>query len=473
VDEMRWIIKKKSNTAPGLSGLTYQMLSLLPEEASRDMFRLMERMWNAKYVPDFWKLKGLIGLPKVEVVTGVNDLRPIGLIETTRKVWTTMVTRRILGVVRRWLQTNHCGGLANKGTDTALLQLINLLEDLQEVNGAADHVTLDALLDFMSWDTAKAFDLVGNHVQYAAWRRMGVPADIATWLLALNLGGSFVALLPHARKTLDGVRMMGPSDTSHHAKIKALGFVPVRGFTQGDVKSPIAWICFFDILVCALNKCQPDRYPKARTKGSVSHPVRPMVFIDDLTTATCYREHTQEIEDIVAAFNAFFGMVCAVSKFRAVTTQGGDQADLVIRDWNWRPPVVPFQDCHACVRTLGVNVNLAGTWKDQVQEVCHNLTRVGITVRAKKAQPFTKVKAIMMSIQVGVLNKAAGSSWSLEGIKAINLMIAGMIRKALKLAPSYPHRLIHADVGGLGLKSFSQLHREHVKRSLKRVMAGP
>jgi hypothetical protein len=86
VDEMRRIIKKKSNAAPGLSRLTYQMLSLLPEEASRDMFRLMERMWNAKHVPEFWKLKGLIGLPKVEVVTGVNDLRPIGLIETTRKV---------------------------------------------------------------------------------------------------------------------------------------------------------------------------------------------------------------------------------------------------------------------------------------------------------------------------------------------------------------------------------------------------
>jgi hypothetical protein len=119
-----------------------------------------------------------------------------------------MVTRRILGVVRRRLQTNHCGGLANKGTDTALLQLINLLEDLQEVNEAADHVTSDTPLDFMSWDTAKAFDSVGNHDQYAAWRRMGVPADIAFWLLALDLGGSFVALLPHARKTLDGVRMM-------------------------------------------------------------------------------------------------------------------------------------------------------------------------------------------------------------------------------------------------------------------------
>jgi hypothetical protein len=52
-----------------------------------------------------------------------------------------------------------------------------------------------------------------------------------------------------------------------------------------------------------------------------------------------------------------------------------------------------------------------------------------------------------MSIQEGVLYKVTGSSWSLEGIKAIDLMIAGMSRKALKLAPSYPHGLIHADVG--------------------------
>jgi hypothetical protein len=165
VDEMRRIIKKKSNTAPGLSGLTYQMLSLLSEDASRDMFRLLERMWNAKHVPDFWKLKGLIGLPKVEVVAGVNSLRPIGLIKTTRKVWTTMVTKRILGVVRRRLQTNHCGGLANNGTDTALLQLVNLLEDLQKVNGAADHVTSDTPLDFMLWNTAKG--------QYEPCRYMG------------------------------------------------------------------------------------------------------------------------------------------------------------------------------------------------------------------------------------------------------------------------------------------------------------
>jgi hypothetical protein len=169
---------------PGLSGFSYQMLSLLPEEMTTDIFRLMDRMWRAIHVPEFWTLKGLVGLPKDDTVYGIRNLRPIGLIKTTRKLWTSMVTGRILREARKCLQNNHCGGLANKGTDTALLQLLNMLEDLQDVNGAADLEVTDAPIDFTSWDTAKAFDSVGCYVQYAAWRRIGVPAHIANWLMS-------------------------------------------------------------------------------------------------------------------------------------------------------------------------------------------------------------------------------------------------------------------------------------------------
>jgi hypothetical protein len=80
-------LKRQKNTAPGLSGFLYQMLFLLPEEASTDIFRLMDRMWRAKHVPEFWTLKGLVGIPKDNTVYGTRNLRPIGLIETTRKLW--------------------------------------------------------------------------------------------------------------------------------------------------------------------------------------------------------------------------------------------------------------------------------------------------------------------------------------------------------------------------------------------------
>jgi hypothetical protein len=94
-----------------------------------------------------------------------------------------------------------------------------LLEDLEDVNGAAYHEVSDTPLDFMSWDTAKAFDSVGNHVHYAAWRRIRVPVNIASWLMNLDLGRSFVIKMSHSRKTLDAIRMSGPQDTSHHEKI--------------------------------------------------------------------------------------------------------------------------------------------------------------------------------------------------------------------------------------------------------------
>jgi hypothetical protein len=255
-----------------------------------------------------------------------------------------------------------------------LIQLVNLLEDAQEHNAAATSEAMDVPLDFTSWDTEKAFDSVGNHVQYASWRRMDVFPDIAMWLLKLDMGGAFVLLSSYTKKTLDKINMAHPKDKHHHAIIRNMGLLSKRGCTQGDVKSPISWICFFDILVKALNQCQPDNYPKARTEGSVSHPVRPMVFIDDLTTATCYRAHTQEIADIVAAFNAMFGTKCAVAKFRAVPTHGPEEEELIIRDWQWQATTVPFHDGFACVRTLRVHVNLAMDWKEQTQAASHNLT---------------------------------------------------------------------------------------------------
>lgn len=122
----------------------------------------------------------MVGLPKVAVnqIKGVQDLRPIGLIEVTRKIW----TRLVLGIIKKLiignkrLQTDHSGGLPNRGTDTVRLQMLNLIEDATAQRTQGQEEDQDYQLDFMSWDTRKAFDSVGHHVQYLAWRRLGLPA---------------------------------------------------------------------------------------------------------------------------------------------------------------------------------------------------------------------------------------------------------------------------------------------------------
>ena len=90
-------------------------------------------------------------------------------------------TGRILKFVERHpgiLQLNHCGELPNKGTVSALLQMVNLTEDYGEYDPGQDN-GIPVPLDFTSWDMAKAFDSIGRHIQYAAWRRLGIPAWVA------------------------------------------------------------------------------------------------------------------------------------------------------------------------------------------------------------------------------------------------------------------------------------------------------
>jgi hypothetical protein len=45
--DMRREIQRQKNTSPGLGGLTYEMLNILPEEGLDDLFKIMNRLWLA------------------------------------------------------------------------------------------------------------------------------------------------------------------------------------------------------------------------------------------------------------------------------------------------------------------------------------------------------------------------------------------------------------------------------------------
>lgn len=84
-----------SNTSPGLFELSYQLLKHVPSACLDHFFRRMHYLWQEnKHVLEFWKLKGLYSIPKeaVPIVTSATDLRPIGLIEVTCKLWIISAT---------------------------------------------------------------------------------------------------------------------------------------------------------------------------------------------------------------------------------------------------------------------------------------------------------------------------------------------------------------------------------------------
>ena len=175
----------------------------------------------------------------------------------------------------------------------------------------------------ISWDIQKAFDSVGQNLQYLAWRRLGLPKELAHWLVLLDKGGTFSVRTPHLLGKLSSVC---PSDTEEEEFIGILqseGFCAQRGVTKGDVKSTLCWVAVFDILLTALNRLTKEEHLKpfySRHHGSYIYPTLTWAFADDLVTITPDRDTSLRLGKFISMAMAVLGLKLAVSKLRVVTT---------------------------------------------------------------------------------------------------------------------------------------------------------
>eukprot|EP01041_Mallomonas_annulata_P042124 gene42124-biopygen5666 len=111
----------------------------------------------------------------------------------TRKIWSKLIVRRI---VRAWDQADimhnaQQGFRTAMSTMTAILQYVNAVEEAQE---------LKLPIHRSSWDMTKAFDTVSKNAMMLAWLRLGVPMDIALWLVELDRSGVIMVRTPAAKK---------------------------------------------------------------------------------------------------------------------------------------------------------------------------------------------------------------------------------------------------------------------------------
>ena len=76
---------KKEYTAGGMQGLTYAMMKAWPPEITRYVYGLLCSLWADKMVPRWWRHRRLIPLRKKPENPTLDELRPIVLLEVTRK----------------------------------------------------------------------------------------------------------------------------------------------------------------------------------------------------------------------------------------------------------------------------------------------------------------------------------------------------------------------------------------------------
>ena len=125
-------------------------------------------LWPTQHIPDYWKQRWLIPLPKTEELTSTEVLRPICLLEIFRKLWTSILTHRIRNAWEHFdmLDPSQHGFRAKHGTDSASLLLVDALENAKETHSAC-------LVS--SWDIRRAFDSISKPALQMAWTRLGVP----------------------------------------------------------------------------------------------------------------------------------------------------------------------------------------------------------------------------------------------------------------------------------------------------------
>ena len=93
LEEFKAVLRKGvGGRAPGMTGLTYGLMKIWPEELMDRVYDLLVRQWNSDSMSEFMKWRWLCPIPKKQGDISMEDLRPLSLVEVLRKSWSTTLS---------------------------------------------------------------------------------------------------------------------------------------------------------------------------------------------------------------------------------------------------------------------------------------------------------------------------------------------------------------------------------------------
>ena len=160
------LYRLQKTSAPGPSQIEYGLIKQLPQVILQKVYQLLCDIWDGRLTPEEWKLKWQQPIPKkVDSGTGVCrvvDFWPLGLVDTFRKLWSKIIVKKIQRVWDKsgeaqtenqedHIQSAQHGFRAHRGTETALSQLVDAIEQAEQ---------MDTSIGISSFDIRRAFDSV-------------------------------------------------------------------------------------------------------------------------------------------------------------------------------------------------------------------------------------------------------------------------------------------------------------------------
>jgi hypothetical protein len=80
----RALRSSKTRSSAGMSGVTYNLMSIWPDKTVFQVYDILCAIWKHKSTPPFWKWRWLVPIPKKPDNHTLANLRPISLIEVSK-----------------------------------------------------------------------------------------------------------------------------------------------------------------------------------------------------------------------------------------------------------------------------------------------------------------------------------------------------------------------------------------------------
>ncbi len=418
-------------SAGGQSGCTYLMLQSLPEVIQRQLYDALLDSWNSNIKPEFWKLKMVYPLGKKPDVYTIKNIRPIVLLEVTRKLWFKIITKKISAALEaaRILQDNQAGFRGQRSCSDNLLQLINALE-----------ASTDQGIYISSWDIKGAFNAPPRQWLELSLERLGVPSHLAATLAYLDDEDINFLLTPY-----------------HNATTNGQPFATWRGVGQGDVISPLLWNAFFDIILTGMNSIPSGVFSSLPT-GQIFW-TQDTAYADDLLSFGSSLDILQEKATLMSAFAVTMNFQLAVEKFRCFTTS--TPGILCLYDNHWRnTPVVCNSE--GFFKYLGSTRDVEGSSNQEAKIIADSITAIFRRIAGKVHKPDHGTIYINTAITPAITYKAVHGT-ALADLSSYRRLSSEYKRYA-HLPMSFPTAILCAplSMGGMGLK-----HPNHIVPELK------
>ncbi|GET00318.1 hypothetical protein GLOIN_2v1824527 [Rhizophagus clarus] len=294
LNELNEILSEaKNKKAAGISGIPYDFW-----KKSKKTYKTI----NIRYVQrqSYWN-------------HDINLTRPITLIETARKIFLKIITRRLTKILseNKVLQPTNYAALKNESTLEPLKIIQNIIED-------ANVERKEAWILLM--DISKAYDSVNTTMLERSLKRIKLPSKLINLIMDIRL---------HRRN-----RVIVNNETTDEYKVE-------DGIDQGKTWSPLLWRIFYDGLLTRLNEIKEDTGYKMKVdkiQDTETYEIEKLesiynvsAFMDDTTLISSNKLKLEDMIEICHEFFEINDIKANVGKYELIKINNKENEDLFIK----------------------------------------------------------------------------------------------------------------------------------------------